>query len=131
MFTKPLLKEIFWLSVLIASLHYIALTLYLYWTVSWFDIGMHLLGGFILGLIAVFIISNFLNTEIKSNKKVAVLLVLSFVMVIGLGWELWELFVGLTNVIEHKLDTVIDVIMDFIGGYFAFLYGKKHLWKEN
>ena len=33
------------LSVL-AALHFIALSLYLYWQVWWFDIPMHLLGGF-------------------------------------------------------------------------------------
>lgn len=131
MFKRPLLKEIFFLSIIIAALHYIALTLFFYWTVSWFDIFMHLLGGFIIGLIAIFILLNNFRIGILEDKKVTLILVLSFVLIIGLGWELWELFFGLTNILEDKLDTVIDLIMDFIGGYFAFLYGKKYLWIEN
>jgi hypothetical protein len=130
-FKRPLLKEIFFLSIVIAVLHYIALTLFFYWTVSWFDIFMHLLGGFIIGLIAVFILLNNFRIGILEDKKVTLVLVLSFVMIVGLGWELWELFFGLTNILEDKVDTIVDLIMDFIGGYFAFLYGKKYLWIKN
>jgi hypothetical protein len=128
---KPLLKEIFFLSIAIATLHYIALTLFFYWTVSWFDIFMHLLGGFIIGLIAVFILLNTFRIGILEDKKVTLILVLSFVIIVGLGWELWELFFGMTNILEDRLDTFIDLVMDFIGGYFAFLYGKKYLWIKN
>lgn len=92
---------------------------------------MHLLGGFVIGLIAVFILLNHFRMGVLEDKKVTLILVLSFVLIIGLGWELWELFFGLTNILEDKLDTVIDLVMDFIGGYFAFLYGKKYLWIEN
>ena len=131
MIKKPLLKEIFFLSIAIATLHYIALTLFFYWTVSWFDIFMHLLGGFIIGLIAVFILLNTFRIGILEDKKVTLILVLSFVIIVGLGWELWELFFGMTNILEDRLDTFIDLVMDFIGGYFAFLYGKKYLWIKN
>jgi hypothetical protein len=131
MFTRPLIKEIFWISIAVAVMHYLALTLYFYWTISWFDILMHLMGGFVIGLIGLFILLNFLGSEIIVNKKVSLILVLGFVLVIGLGWELWELFMNFTSVMEDQLDTVIDIVMDVIGGYFAFLYGKKHLWKVN
>ncbi len=131
MFKRPLLKEIFFLSIIIAVLHYAALTLFFYWTVSWFDIFMHLLGGFIIGLIAVFILLNNFRMGILEDKKVTLILVLSFVIIIGLGWELWELFFGFTNILEDRVDTLIDVTMDFIGGYFAFLYSKKYLWIRN
>ncbi|MFA7193777.1 MAG: hypothetical protein WC087_02585 [Candidatus Paceibacterota bacterium] len=131
MFKKPLIKEIFWFSTLIAVLHYLALKLYFYWTISWFDILMHLLGGYLIGLIALYLLLNFLDKEIISNRRISLILVLSFVLIVGLGWELWELFVNLTDIIEDRLDTAIDIVMDSIGGYFAFLYGKKHLWKRD
>ncbi len=92
---------------------------------------MHLLGGFIIGLIAVFILLNNFRIGILEDKKVTLILVLSFVIIIGLGWELWELFFGFTNILEDRVDTLIDVTMDFIGGYFAFLYSKKYLWIRN
>lgn len=131
MIKKPLIKEIFWLSILVAVLHYIALTLYFYWTISWFDILMHLLGGYLIGLIALYLLVNFLDKEIISNRKISLILVLSFVLIIGLGWELWEVFMNFTDILEDRLDTAIDIVMDTIGGYFAFLYGKKHLWNKN
>ncbi len=131
MFTKPLIKEIFFLSIIVAFFHYTALTLYLYWTVSWFDILMHLMGGFLMGLIVVSIFIQFLKPEILKHKRAVVILVLSSVLVIGLGWELWELFLGFTDVVSDKLDTIIDIVMDFIGGYFALLYSNKYLWNKN
>ena len=131
MLKKPLIKEIFWLSLLVSIMHYAALKFYFYWTISWFDILMHLMGGYLIGLIAISLLLNFLNNEIKNNKKIILILVLSFVLIIGLGWELWELFMNFSNILEDKLDTVVDIIMDTIGGYFAFLYAKKHLWKIN
>jgi hypothetical protein len=128
---KSIIKEIFWLSVIVSVLHYAALTFYFYWTISWFDIAMHLMGGFLMGLIGMFILIKTQKKEIFKNKKVSLMLVLSFVLIIGLGWELWELFVGFTDIISDRLDTMIDLMMDFIGGYFAFLHIDKKLWKEN
>lgn len=84
-----------------------------------------------MGLIGMFILIKTQKKEIFKNKKVSLMLVLSFVLIIGLGWELWELFVGFTDIISDRLDTMIDLMMDFIGGYFAFLHIDKKLWKEN
>lgn len=131
MFKKPLTKEIFFLSIAIAFLHYVALTFYYYWTISWYDIMMHLMGGYVISLIASYILINFFQKGIVADKKVTAVLILSFVLIVGLGWELWELFVGFTDVIEDRVDTLIDIAMDFIGGYFAFLYAKKFLWKRD
>ena len=89
------------------------------------------MGGFLISLISIFILSSFLHIETLNNKKVCVILVLSFVLIVGLGWELYELFFGMTDIFEDRVDTIIDLIMDLIGGYFAFLYGKKHLWRTN
>ena len=84
-----------------------------------------------MGLIGIFILIKFYNEEFLKNKKVSLMLVLSFVLIIGLGWELWELFVGFTDIISDRFDTLIDLVMDFIGGYFAYLYIDKKLWKKN
>ncbi len=131
MFKKPLMKEIFWLSALVAIMHYAALKFFFYWTISWFDIVMHLMGGFVIGLIVISILINIPNLNLRNNSKLALVLVLSFVMIIGLGWELWELFMEFSSILEDKVDTIIDLIMDFIGGYFAFLYANKYLWNKN
>lgn len=92
---------------------------------------MHLLGGFLMGMIGIFILIKTHKEEILKNKKVSLMLVLSFVLIVGLGWELWELFLGFSDIVSDRLDTVIDVTMDFIGGYFAFLHINKKLWNKN
>lgn len=56
---------------------------------------------------------------------------ISFVLIVGLAWELWEIFVGFTDIIDDRIDTIVDLIMDFIGGYLAFIYARKLLWKKN
>ncbi|MFT5179947.1 MAG: hypothetical protein ACI9GH_000372 [Candidatus Paceibacteria bacterium] len=129
---KPIFWEIFFLIILIAVLHKVALVFFLYWTTGWYDIMMHLLGGFWLSISIIFIF--FTSGHIrfpKEHKPLVFLFTISGVLVIGLGWELWELFAGLTDVLEDLIDTVIDVIMDSIGGTLAFIYYKKYIWPEN
>lgn len=129
-FKKPLLKEIFGLSILVAGLHYMALKLFLYWTTPWFDIVMHFLGGFLIGIIILCILINFIGVAFLNNKKVLFILTLSGVLVVGLGWELWEIFLGWTDVLEDQFDTILDVVMDSIGAFLAFIYSKKHIWEQ-
>lgn len=92
MIQKIILKEIFWFAIVVFIFHYTALTLYFYWTISWFDILMHLMGGFLMGLIGMFILIKTQKEEVFKHKKVSLMLVLSFALIIGLGWELWKLF---------------------------------------
>jgi len=129
---KPLLKEIFILATVVALLHVAALELYLYWTVDWFDIVMHFLGGALIGLLAIFAfyISGYINFP-KDHKGSVFAITLSAVLVVGLGWELWELFLGWTDVLADRGDTILDLIMDTIGGVVAFLYAKRFVWLSN
>lgn len=130
-YKKPFFKEFFWLSILIAILHYIALELFLYWTVSWFDILMHFLGGFLIAIFTIFILYSYSDFEsLKKHRIFLVSLVLGATLVIGLGWELWELFVGFTDVIEDLNDTIMDVIMDTVGAFAAIYYSKDKLWEK-
>lgn len=126
--TKPLLKDIFVLAIVVACMHYAALELYLYWTTDWFDILMHFLGGFLIGLLAVFLFytSGYVQFP-KDHVGSAFAIVLSSVLVVGLGWELWELFLGWTDVLADRGDTILDVIMDTFGGVCAFLYASRHI----
>lgn len=129
-YRRPLFWEIFSLSIIISFLHYSALVLFLYWTVSWFDSMMHFLGGLLIGLIISFIFYIYEWEAFPKNNKVQVLIItLGGVLVIGLTWELWELFVGFTDIVKDQTDTLLDIIMDLIGGGMAFLYAKKYLWQ--
>ena len=100
----------FGLVVLLWVLNFIALTFYLYWTIDWFDYLMHFLGGLSLGVLAVW----FLKVESRSSKSF--LAVFISVMVISVGWEIFEYINGLTLSTEgYKIDTIHDIIMDALG----------------
>jgi fructose-specific phosphotransferase system IIC component len=123
-----MVKEIFGVAVLTAVLHYYALQLFLYWTVGWFDILMHILGGLLIGLIAISFIKRIHAPEYVLHKNVIIIFTLFSVLVVALTWELWEIFVGFTNVLDDQGDTILDVIMGLIGGAGALsYYFFKHL----
>lgn len=127
---KKLYTEILGVSFLIAVLHSVALNLFLYWTTSWFDILMHFLGGFVIGLIT-FLFFNRIGIWRKIKQKpVKIILLLLCVLFVGLTWELWEIFAGMTDVLEDVVDTIVDVIMDAIGGVAAYLYLIKRNYEE-
>jgi len=130
-FKKPFLKELFFSSVVVAGLHVLALSYHLYWTIDWYDIPMHFLGGFTIGLMAVFIFftSGYINaiSYFKNHKIIVFLLTVGFTMIIGLAWEVWELFFHFTDVFTDKLDTIADLVMDFLGSVCAFLYVNKRI----
>lgn len=132
LYTKPLFKEITVLAVMVAGLHLLALKLFLYWTTNWFDIPMHFLGGLLIGLIMVFVcyVSGYFNFPTTHRGSVFVV-VLGGVLVVGLIWELWEIFVGFTDVIEDQADTILDLIMDILGGCAALAYSARHIiWNK-
>ena len=130
---RILLAEIFFVGISVAVLHKIALSLSLYWNVWWFDIPMHFMGGALIALITLFFIydSKFFNFSIK--KPIVVFsAALGVTLIIGLGWELWELYMGFTNIYEHQIDTGADLINDTLGAIAVYLYSKNKICqKEN
>lgn len=123
---KLYLYELLLVSILVSVLHFIALKFYLYWSTNWFDVLMHFLGGLVIGLIALYLIYSFSISREYSEKHgfITIVHILSLVLVVGLMWELWELFMGFSLVLEDLSDTILDLIMDTLGGLFAFLYSR-------
>ena len=131
MIKKPLFIEFFLILILVAVLHYAATIFFLYWAVAWFDILMHFLGGLLIGLMTLYIFFTSGYVKYPNGHWVVVLSVtLGAVLIVGLAWELWELFAGLSDVLKDRADTILDLIMDMIGGSVAFLYGKNKLWQK-
>ncbi len=91
---------------------------FLYWRFEWFDILMHFLGGL---AIATFLIGFFVT------KQRALLIALFFA--IAIGWEIFEVLVGSPREANYALDTVMDLIMDTIGGALAYIAAKKTIWR--
>jgi hypothetical protein len=130
---RILLAEIFFVGITVAVLHKIALSFSLYWTIWWFDIPMHFLGGALMALITLFIIydSKFFNFSVK--KPIVIFsAAIGMTLIIGLSWELWELYMGFTDVYKDQIDTMADLINDTLGAITVYLYSKNKICqKEN
>ena len=98
---------------------------YLYYSLWYFDIFMHFLGGAWVGLFFVYVLGR-QNQALPSAPRI-----LLYVLVVGLLWEFFELFSH--NYIGRDsfdiLDTFSDVIFDLAGGAFAvfFCFNKLRL----
>lgn len=126
--------ELLLVTIFIATLHHLALTYFLYWTFDWFDILMHFLGGLTIGLFALYVFFTSGYVKYPNDHWVVVLSVtVGAVLIVGLVWELWELFVGFTDVLQDRGDTILDLIMDTLGALCAYYYGKNKIrtWQGN
>ena len=109
---------IFILILIIAIFNKLALVNFLYWRFWWFDIMMHFLGGLWIGLVSLwtYYFSGFFK---NLNQKYSFIFLLSIisVCVIGIGWEIFEILIDPEYFQEGYIsDTILDLIMDVIGG---------------
>lgn len=128
---RVLLAEIFFIGISVAVLHKLALSLSLYWSVWWFDIPMHFLGGSLIALITLFVIYDPKFFNFSDKKPVVIFSVaLGTTLIIGLSWELWELYMGFTNIYEDRIDTMADLINDTLGAITVYLYSKNKICQK-
>jgi len=84
---------------------------------------MHFLGGFWIGLLVLY----FLATKVLSFGLVFKTLLI--VLVVGIGWEIFEILVN--EVVAQNpldfLDIASDIFFDVTGGVFAILYFSKRI----
>lgn len=131
MLKHRLFTEQFVLVTIIAILHYLALKFYLYWSIWWFDIPVHFLGGLWVGFIAMWFLFLsgivYKNVEFTKTTKIFLIIVAS-VIAVGILWEVFEVYSGvLTFEKNYWSDTSLDLVMDTIGGIVAFIYSRKYL----
>jgi hypothetical protein len=112
-----------------ALLSFLANIFYFYWLYWWFDVLMHFLGG-VAGALSAYWVLFYSGLMFKEETRVGTkfFLVLSCVIVGGLGWELFEYLMGITDTHEgYHLDTVNDLILDITGGLLGIYWamGKK------
>lgn len=115
-------RKIIWYLAIVAILigvgQEVAIAYSLYWSLWWYDIVMHFLGGLWIGLIALWFYKAFAGEEAESGKGYLVALVT--VVVVGILWEVMEILAGLTlTQANYEMDTVLDLIMDVAGAVFA------------
>ena len=106
-------------------LHYLGMKFHLYWIYRWYDIPLHLLGGFWLSLLGLWISVRFGHIDsIVGYKSKALIIAVISAFVIGIAWEIFELIAGLTSLNEsgYLKDFSGDVFFTFLGGVIAYLY---------
>lgn len=114
------------LSIL-AVLHKLALSFFLYWRWEWFDIVMHCFGGAVAAL-GLFTIRDFIRTVPERLEYVVP--IMSGVIIITLLWEIFELFIGVPiSSQQYVVDTIVDITFGIIGGFIGFLvaHSLRHL----
>lgn len=133
MITKNLFKKAFGSLVVTGGLNWIAVKLYLYWTVWWIDMVVHFFGGLTVGFATLWLVSKKKDLTGMSSKKILVLALIG-AFAIGLLWEFYELYFQITQLsdgIAYWTDTISDLIMDSIGGIIAFLLSYLVIKKQN
>ncbi len=87
---------------------------------------MHFLGGFWVGLIYLYIFPT------QSISRGLIVKILLSVLLIGIGWEVFEMIVNdiiVKNPFDYA-DTTSDILFDLAGGTFASLYFFKRIMFE-
>lgn len=107
-------------------LHFFAMRFHLYWTFSWFDILMHGLGGIVVGLLAGAFFVRFVPIVLE-HAVLFFILVLAGTFLLGFLWEALEFILDAYMKLPlHQPsvgDTMIDLVMDTLGGIIAGTFG--------
>jgi len=108
-------------SVLAAS-HYLSLEFYLYWRYLWLDIPMHTLGGMVaaLGLFVPYDLQLPLPERWLSFWPA-----MTFVLIIILSWEVYEVMIGIPIDPTYIADTLTDILVGLFGGMVGYRVGTR------
>ncbi len=121
MIRQLFLYFLLFLASLIAFLHFIAIEFYFYWSLWWYDIVVHFLGGLFIGLGALWIVffSGFFS-YFQYSKKRALCVALLSIFVVGIAWEVFELWAGVPFTKNYIADTITDIIIDILGALVGY-----------
>ena len=116
-------------TITLAVLHTLALSYKIYFYVPWFDIPMHILGGFVVALCAIILCSLYPK---KIPIDLRVILVILFTLLIGSLWEVFEVYLNAEYQVEQFsfIDTISDLWNDFVGSVLALVLGYTVKWYE-
>jgi len=124
---KKLFKISAYLVIFIFIINYIATKLYWYYSIWWFDMPMHFLGGLFIGLGCIWFLFH-KELPLELSWKLVLKVFLS-VLLIGVLWELFEIvfYQIIAQSPFHALDTIHDIFFDLAGGVFAIIFFFKKL----
>lgn len=102
---------------------------YLHWTYWWFDWLMHSLTAFTggLGLYWGLFLSGIIFRNEPDNRFWSEFAVFVLVLLIGVGWEVFEYLNGITDSYEavYAVDVATDLLANSIGAILAVLIGAR------
>ncbi len=86
----------------------------LFWYYVWYDAPLHVMGGMITGLWACAVAA---RTQMRLSR--ATLFLFGLALAVGVGWEVFELSVGLTVITDpgYWSDTLQDLLCDMGGAF--------------
>jgi len=102
----------------------VALKFYWYYSIWYFDMIMHFLGGFWLGLILFWVFS------IQEVSLKLIFKMILCVLLVSISWEIFEMIVGriiIQNSLNTMLDSISDIYFDLAGGTLAIVYFLKRI----
>lgn len=126
MLKRPLFLETFVLLIIVGVLNYIANLYHLYWSTNEFDSVVHFFGGAALSaaFLWFYFFSGLFNPPQRKLKNFLLVSVFG-AMFVAVSWEIFELFLGeaMMKKAEYPFDTMLDLIMDFLGILAVCFYG--------
>jgi len=129
---QPLFIETFSLAIFIAVVHWVATIHHLYFLVANLDMVMHFLGGLLISLIVLSLLFvRGLFGFAHTHHGVVIVATLVGVLMVGLGWELFEVFFDLTAITRiDMVDTISDIIFDLLGGSLGLWWYYTMVWRR-
>lgn len=112
------------LSAILLSIHLYALRGFWYWHHRWLDIPMHMLGGAAVG--------SFLMAFGTARRTRTYFF---WIFAIAIGWEIFEYIFGISTQLgtvtmrAYWMDTIKDILDDFIGSCVPFVLARKTSWR--
>lgn len=131
--SKKIFQQLASLVIAIFILNFLANKFYWYYSIWWFDMPMHFVGGFWLGMV-FFWFFKVRRLNLSVNLTFLTRLV-AWVLFIGVAWELFEYF--FINYMAQNnfdlIDTSSDLFFDLFGGItaVAFLLKRDVLINSN
>ena len=93
-----------------------------YWTVPYYDILLHFLGGFWLALMAAYLLDRYVKKNFFQNHKFTeIIFLVGVTMIIGFWWEVYELLSDLY--VFDKPNLLQGGVMDMLGDLTADFFG--------
>lgn len=108
---------LFWILFILS--HFFFTKLWLYWYYAWLDIGMHLLGGFLI-ISTWFYLSK--KSSFKEILKKPLFHPLIILLILVIGWEIHQLLSGKPMKSDYVSDTLLDLTLGTISGLITYIW---------